>query len=195
MDLQYTYIATSLILLIFACFPYFRDIFAWKTKPHVYTWLIWSLTQWIWTAGIFYWWGWIWWIYLSVSTILVFTIFIASFFRWEKNITLHDTIVLLVALMAIWIWVFLDHPLLSVLLVSAIDVIWYIPTFRKSYSKPYSETASTWATFTIANIFSMLALSEYNLLTMSYLVAISFMNIVLLIFIIARRSNLKILSK
>jgi hypothetical protein len=36
-------IATVLTFLGFI--PYFRDIFNRKTKPHLYTWLIWLITQ------------------------------------------------------------------------------------------------------------------------------------------------------
>jgi hypothetical protein len=59
----------------------------------------------------------------------------------------------------------LDKPILSITMVTAIDVLGYIPTFRKSYIEPWSETQIIWFLFTISNILAILSLSQYNLLT------------------------------
>jgi predicted nucleotidyltransferase len=80
-------------------------------------------------------------------------------------------------------------------LVSAIDVFGYIPTFRKSYKDPWSETLATWVLFAMADIFSILALSKYNFLTVTYLATITVVNISFFIFCTSRRRFSKKIDK
>lgn len=182
----FTIIATA--VGVFAFFPYLRDIFLLKTKPHVYTWLIWSITQGTAVFGIWYGggsWGAL---NLTVGTIFVIIVFLFSLKHGTKNITKSDTAILIVAFCAILVWWLLDQPLISVIMVSVIDIIGYIPSFRKSYQEPWSETLVSWALFSVSNIFAILALSEYNLLTTTYLVAITLANISLFTFCFLRRT-------
>jgi|GEM_PF-6810987 hypothetical protein len=72
-------------------------------------------------------------------------------------------------------------------MVSAIDVIGSIPSFRKSYQEPWSETLVAWVLFLVANILIVAALEEYNLLTVTYLVVISLANIALFLICFFRR--------
>jgi hypothetical protein len=171
-----------------AFLPYLRDIISRKTKPHVYTWLIWAITQGTATVGIYYggggWGG----LELTIGTLFVIAIFLFSLKYGTKNITKADTIILIIVLIAILLWWQLKQPLLSVLMVSAIDVFGYMPTFRKSYQNPWSETLTSWILFAMSDIFSILALSSYNLLTVTYLISIATANIALFLFCILRRS-------
>ena len=185
-------IFTSLasILGIIAFLPYLRDTLLKKTKPHVFTWLIWSITQSTAIAGIWYGGGGIGAIALTIGTILVITIFFLSFRQGEKNITQSDTVVLLLALLAIAVWWFLKSPLLSILMVTAIDVSGFIPTFRKSFNNPQSETLSTWLMFATSNICAIIALESYNLLTITYVTALAIAESVLVIFLLIRRKTI-----
>ena len=180
-----TIIAT--VIGIVAFLPYFRDIFLLKTKPHAYTWLIWSITQSTAVFGIWYGggsWGAL---NLTVGTIFVIVIFLFSLKYGTKNITKSDTVILIAALCAILVWWFLDQPFISVIMVSAIDVIGYVPSFRKTYFEPWSETTVSWFLFALSNVFAMLALSEYNFLTMTYFIAITLANISLFAICFLRR--------
>lgn len=170
-----------------AFLPYFRDIFLKKTKPHAYTWLIWTITQSTALAGLWYGkggWGVL---PLLIGTFLVFFVFLLSFKYGTRNITKGDTLVLIAALLAIVVWWQLHSPLLAVLMVSAIDVLGYLPSFRKTFKEPWTETASSWAIFSLSNIFTMFALKEYNFLTLTYLLSITSANIILLIICLMRR--------
>ena len=188
MDIKIIFTIVATAIGIAAFFPYLRDIFLLKTKPHAYTWLIWSITQGTAVFGIWYGggsWGAL---NLTVGTIFVIIIFLFSLKYGTKNITKSDTAILIAAFCAILVWWLLDQPFISVIMVSVIDVIGYIPSFRKSYHEPWSETLASWITFSASNIFAMLALNEYNFLTTTYLVAITFANISLFVFCFLRRS-------
>jgi len=125
---------------------------------------------------------------LTAGTLLVAGVFFFSLRYGTKNITRSDTIILITAFLAIIVWWQLHQPLLAVLMVSVIDLLGYIPSFRKSYKEPWSETLISWAAFVASDIFALLALSKYNLLTMTYIISIIIANFGLFIFCLFRRS-------
>lgn len=177
----------SIILCVSAFIPYIRDIILKRTKPHAYTWLLWTITQSIAVAGLWYGGGNLGSIELTIGTILVFFVFLFSLKHGTKDITLSDTLVLIIALLAILVWWQLNNPVLAVFLVSVIDTFAAIPTYRKSWREPWSETALSWALFSAGNIFAILALSSYNFLTLTYLITITVSNLLVLSICLIRR--------
>ncbi len=187
MDTKIILTVIATVIGVAAFFPYLRDTFSLKTKPHAYTWLIWAITQGTAVLGIWYGGGGWGALNLTVGTLFVIAVFLFSLNYGTKNITKTDTAILIAALSAILVWWQLDQPLISVIMVSAIDVIGYIPSFRKSYQEPWSETLVSWMLFSVSNIFAILALKEYNLLTVTYLTAITSANIALFLVCYFRR--------
>ncbi len=179
-ELKIVFASIAGVLELVAFYPYFRDIFLKKTQPHIYTWLIWALTQGTATAALLYGGGgWKGATGLAAGTSLIVVIFFLSFRYGTKNITKSDTLTLVAALSALLIWWGLHSPLLAVLMVTAIDISGYIPTFRKSWEEPWSETVETWLIWCVGNVFCILALNEYNPLTLTYLVTITAANLIL----------------
>ncbi|MCK5085579.1 hypothetical protein KAK05_02610, partial [Candidatus Parcubacteria bacterium] len=86
-------IAASLVVI--AYIPYFKDIFARKTKPHLFTWLIWGITQGTAIAALLHGGGKFGSISLIVGAILVFVVFLLSFKYGTKDITTSDKFVLI----------------------------------------------------------------------------------------------------
>lgn len=170
-----------------AFLPYVFDIFKLKTKPHAFTWLIWALTQGTATYAIFYGGGGIGGLELLIGTILIALVFLFSLKYGTKDITKTDGLILFVCLLSILVWWQLKQPVLSVIMVSAIDVAGYIPTFRKSYKNPWSETVATWLLFVVSDFFAILALNKYNFLTVTYLATILITNASLFLLCISRR--------
>ena len=187
MDLKIIFTVIATIIGTVAFLPYLRDTLSLKTKPHIYTWLIWAITQGTAVVGIWYGGGGWGALNLTVGVLLVLIVLFFSLKYGTKNITKSDTIILIAALAAILVWWQLDQPILAVVMVSVIDVLGYIPSFRKSYAEPWSETMIAWVGFSVSNTFAILALSEYNFLTMTYLIAITLANIVLTLFCVYRR--------
>lgn len=158
----------AIALTIYSYFPYIRDILLQKTQPHLYTWLVWMLTVGTAAAGIWQGGGNYATFILLVDVIFVAIIFLFSFKYGTKNITRSDTIALVVALAAIVIWWKMESPLLAVLMVAVIDGLGYIPTFRKSFEDPWSETLSFWALMAISNILAIISIADYNLQTIIF---------------------------
>ena len=168
-------------------FPYVRDIFLLKTKPHSYSWLVWALLQ---ASAVF--------VMLAggagvgvasfaLSALLCAFIFILSLWFGTKNITAFDTVCLIGAIGALIFWFFLEEALLSVLTIAAVDFIAYLPTVRKSYAEPWTETPSLYLLGTISCIFSVFALEAVNFITSFYLFVILSANLALAALILIRR--------
>ncbi len=187
MDYKVILALISTILGLICFIPYFRDIFQRKTKPHAYTWFIWTITQGTAVAGIFHGGGGIGALGFVFGTLSGFAVFLISLKYGTKNITKIDTAVLVVALFAIFVWWKLHDPVAAVILISAIDGLGYLPSIRKSFHEPWSETVITWIGFIIANTIALLALREYNLLTVCYIITITIANALLAFMCIVRR--------
>ena len=179
------------LLTIVGYIPYLRDIFAKKTKPHLYTWLIWGITQGTATVALIYGGGKFGSFGLIIGTILVLIVFLLSFKYGTKDITKKDTITLILALFAILIWWQLDNPLIAVFLISVIDAIGYIPTIRKSFKDPWSETISFWIIMAIVDLLALLANNQYNFLTTTYLATLFILNIVVILVCFSRKRIIK----
>jgi hypothetical protein len=66
-----------------------------------------------------------------------------------------------------------------------------LPTIRKSWSKPYSETLFTWEMGAVRNFLGLLALASYSPLTWLYPVTNLFINIIVSSILIVRRRQIK----
>ncbi len=178
LEIKNIFSVVAAILGVVGFLPYLRDVYRGITKPHVYTWFVWLITQSIAIAAAFRGGGGLI-LNLAVGLFFMFIIFLLSFKKGTKNITKSDTVVLVSALVAIVVYFQLDKPLLAVIMVSLIDFLGYIPTFRKTFEEPWSETVGTWAVFVVSNILAIVALQEYNFLTVTYLVTITTANAII----------------
>ena len=186
-DLKFIIAIIASLLSFIGFIPYVRDIFKKKTKPHLYTWLIWGITQGTAAVALLYGGGKFGSISLIVGIVFVSIICLLSFKYGTKDITTSDKIVLVLALLAIVIWWQLDNPLIAVLMVSAIDGAGYIPTIRKSFKNPWSETLSFWVIMAAVDLLSLVANAEYNFLTVAYLTTLSVANVAVVFVCFFRR--------
>jgi hypothetical protein len=160
---------TATALTFIAYIPYYRDILRGKTHPHIYSWSLWFLLtilivaqQIAGGAG-----------YAALVTLaaglLCIGVIILSLKDGKKEITRSDTIVAALSLLAIVLWVVVSQPILSVFLAVAADIFAFIPTIRKSWSKPYSETLSLYATNSLRFGLAILAVKHYSVLSTLWL--------------------------
>ncbi len=181
----------SVGLAIFALTPYVWSVLRGRTKPHLFTWIIWTiltgiafLLQYTEGAGAGAWSG-------FVSTLFCIVILIASFKYGEKNITRSDWIVFLAALAAIPIWLLTKNAALAAVWVTAIDAAGYIPTMRKSWIKPYEEMVTTHALSLIKHLCVLLAVQNVHFATIFYSWGMVVMNGLLVAMLVFRRRMVK----
>lgn len=174
----------AIILTFVGYTPYFRDLLQKKIRPHIFSWFIWALVTSIIFAlqisagaglGSF--------VTLAVA-IISFCIFVLGFKEGNKNIKKIDVIFLVLALAAIPLWLIVKQPVLSIILLSSIDMLGFVPTVRKSWNDPYSETLSLYTITTFRHALSILALEHYNIVTLlfpsTWVIANAFFSVVLI---------------
>jgi hypothetical protein len=167
-DSKLIFSVVAFVVTFIAYFFYVKDIFLHKTKPHTYTWWIWIITTSIAALGIWEGGGKFGLFGILATLIAIVFISILSIRYGTKDVTRLDSFILVLALFSVFVWWKLDELWLSVVMVSMIDILAYIPTYRKSFKCPCQETVIFWIGLAMANLFTFLALSEYNLLTVLY---------------------------
>lgn len=162
-----TVVAT--IIALVAYIPYLIDMFRGKNKPHLYTWIsIFLITavvayiQVIGGAGI----G-------AIPTILgvvIDGIILFYCFRFgTKDVIFMDKICLAISLVGIVAYAVLyDQPVIALAIVTVAEIVSFIPTFRKTRNDPYSESLPSYYLLMVKLILILVALEQYNLLTVSY---------------------------
>lgn len=178
------------IVTVSAYFPYVYEILKRRTTPHAYTWLIWGIT--VGTAGAAAFYGGAGWgAYPTlIGAVLVFAVFLLSLKYGSRNITLSDRVVLTLALLAILVWWQLESPLLAVLMVTGIDAFGYIPTLRKLWEEPWSESLTAWGLYIAAPVLVILSLEQYNVLTVTYTAMTIIVNTGLVSMSLVRRQSI-----
>ncbi len=174
----------TIILSIVGHVPYIIDTVRGKTKPHIFTWIIWSiitllafLGQWSKGGGAGSW-G------TGITGVMAICITLFAIKKGVKDITLSDKVFFVGALLAIIPWYLTKDPTISVIIAAIIDVSAFIPTIRKTIKHPKSETFATYSLNIIRHILSIIALERYNLATVFYPVYLLCMNLIITTIII-----------
>lgn len=175
-------------------FPYIKDVLARKTTPHIYSWLIWAILQTmatiailktnsLWSAS-----G------VAMLGLVSIIVFLLSFKYGTKNITLFDTLCLLGALIAITFWIFAHNVTLSMILITIIDFMAFLPTYRKGYEEPHSETIFLYICSAFSNLFSLLSITRYSIESSLYVASLVIANVIFVAIVLTRRNTLKNMS-
>lgn len=187
MEIKLIFSIIWIVLLIIAFGHYYYSIFKWETKPHVYTWLLFSLLL---TTTFFIQSSHGWWLgtyILLADSIACIITFIIALFYGSKNITLLDTLFLVWWIIAIIMWLIFDQPVISTILIILIDFIALLPTYRKCWSEPYEETVVIYFISGLIFLSSFIAIENYSFLTVWHQIAVITFDWGLALYIIIRR--------
>ena len=191
MDYKLVFWIVSVLLTIYGYYSYIKSIFDWKTKPSVISWLIWSIS----TSVVFVWqliWEWWYWVLWSWAiAFFVIFIFLLSLKYWDKNYWKIDMFILIISILSLLLWYFTNTPLYSVILLVFIDWLGFIPTFIKTYKKPFSEDLAIYFITGLIYLFWFIALENYNLLTILWPIIIGWINFVFVFFVLFLRKMKK----
>ncbi|MBI1862855.1 hypothetical protein HYS00_01905 [Candidatus Microgenomates bacterium] len=181
----------AVVISLISLLPYISDIVRNKTKPHLYTWLVWTpltflafFAQWSDNAGPGSW-------TTGVTAVICLVILVLAFSRGTKDITKSDTYCLVGAFIALGLWFFIKNPTASIILVTLIDILGFVPTLRKTYHKPHEETLVTYELNFAKHALSIGALSRLSILTALYPAAVAVANGVMVAVMIVRRRQTK----
>ncbi|AOK53158.1 hypothetical protein WT15_19585 [Burkholderia stagnalis] len=153
---------------LLAAIPYGLAIFRRAVRPHLFTWLIWSVVtaiaaagQWAAGAGPSAW-------CTAAIAATCFLTFVASIFRGERGWTLSDWVFLGAALSAIPVWVLTKDPTASICLVTLIELAGLGPTVRKTFRDPWSESLVYFALCVVKYALAVLALRTWSVAVALY---------------------------
>lgn len=161
--------AVAIALTFIAFVPYIRSITSGKTKPHVFSWVIWGsvtfvvfLAQLADKGGVGAW-------PIGVSGIItIYVAFMAYIKKSDRSITRTDWLFFISAMFALPLWYFTSDPLWAVVILTTVDVAGFGPTFRKAYEHPFSERLLFFVLVAMRNFISIAALEHYSLTTVLF---------------------------
>jgi hypothetical protein len=179
----------SIIIAAISYFYYISDIFKGKTKPHAYSWLIWSVivgigffSQYLYGGGSGSW-------VLGFGALMSLAIFFLALSKGEKDITISDKFSFVSAGIAILLWQNTNNPVSTIILLIIIEIFAFYPTFRKSYYKPGEETLITYFLGGSQFLIALFALQAYSVETYLYTSVLVLLNYGFVIFVIIRKGN------
>ncbi len=175
------------ILIIANHLNYIRTILSHRTKPHFFSWLIWTITQCTAATAVIVGGGGLAGFAIFMAATLVGTIALLSLKYGTKNIRKRDGVMFLTALVAIFVWWQLDHPYIAIILISVVDIIGYLLTLLKINHDHHSEPLTYWSFDLVTYVLLVAALAEYNFLTSAYLFTMCAMSVITVSFLSYRR--------
>lgn len=161
--------AAALVLTFVIFVPYIRSIRGGRTRPHLFSWIIWGLgtfviflAQLAGGGGIGAW-------PIGVSGLITFYVaWLAWTHRADTTVTRSDWMFFLAALAAIPAWVFTADPLWAVVILTTVDTAGFGPTFRSAWVSPHSERIGFYALAAVRNLLVVLALEHYSVTTVLF---------------------------
>jgi hypothetical protein len=172
--------------------PYILSVLKGRTKPHVFSWVIWGVAtvivffaQLADGGGVGAW---------SIGLSGVLTLYIAYLAYQRRNelwITRSDWVYFILALLSIPVWYFTDDPFWAVAILTTIDTLGFLPTFRKAYDKPFEEQLFLYVVMTVRNLVSIPALEHYSWTTVLFPATLSVTCAVFIVMVAARRFKAK----
>lgn len=194
MELDYKIIIwiLTVVTVFYGYGKYIIDTINGKTKPHVYSWIVFTILASIsfliqYNDGA---WPWAW--ALWSSTITTFIIAILAFFYGTRNITTSDTISFVFALLSIIVYVTISEPIYALVFVILITIGAFYPTFRKTYYAPWEETLIAYILAGSRTFVSLFAIYHFSVLTVAYPVTLVLINLSFVILVLVRKKQLGI---
>ncbi len=171
------------ILAIAGNLPYIRDAFTRRVKPHPFTWLVWTIVSAIVLFGQIVEGAGIGALPAAVAGAFTTIIFLFSLQYGFKYVKKSDKYFLIAALLGIIPWLIFDNPTISVIIAVTIDVIAFMPTLRKTYLQPETETPVLYGSNVLRHILTLFSLQAYNIATTLHSIAMIITNSIMVLLI------------
>lgn len=179
-------IAIALALIGFV--PYIALIIRGKVKPHVFSWVIWGITTTVvffaqldadggvgaWPIGL-----------SGFVTILI--AILAYLKRGDSTITRADWGFLIAALASLPLWYMTSDPLWTVIILTAIDMIGFGPTYRKVYLRPFEDSRMFFLIMILRSVCAIVALEAYSVTTVLFPLSLALGFLIVLVILQYRR--------
>jgi hypothetical protein len=156
----------AVVVSIMAFVPYIQGIIKGHLRPHVFSWVIWTLTtsivffaQMADGAGVGAW---------PIGFSAVLALLIASLAYRHRGVVVvarSDWIFFSLALSALPVWALTSNPMWAVIILTSVDMLGFAPTWRKTYLAPHSESVVFFGLTALRCLLIVLALEHYSIAT------------------------------
>lgn len=184
--------AIAIAITFIAFIPYILSIHQGKTKPHAFSWIIWASVTFIvflatltdkggagaWPIGV-------------SGLITLYVAFLAYTKKSNRMISNIDWLFFILAMTSLPLWYFTSNPLWSVIILTTVDLLGFVPTFRKSYNQPYEEQLTFFNLMASRNIIVIVALENYSITTLLFPATTAIACILFVLMVIIRRTKIK----
>ncbi len=178
----------AILLTLIGFLPYIVSIRRGRTKPHVFSWIIWGSTTFVvflaqladrggagaWPIGV-------------SGLITLYIAWLAWLHKSDLQITRSDRWFFAAAMSALPLWYLTDDPLYAVLILTTVDLTGFVPTLRKAYAFPRQEHLTFFAIMAARNAVAVTALEHYSLTTVLFPAATGLACVALILTVRVRR--------
>jgi hypothetical protein len=180
--------AIAIGLTIIAYYPYIRSIIQGKTKPHVFSWVIWGTSTCIvFLAQLADKGGTGAWVIGFSGIISIYVAFLSYIQRSDSSITRIDRLFFIMAMITLPIWYLTSDPLWAVVILTTVDILGFAPTFRRSYIRPFEEQLMFYVVMALRNLVVVSALKNYSLTTVLFPATIALACLIFSLMVVYRR--------
>jgi hypothetical protein len=166
MTLPHALVLLGILISILGYYAYIRDTLRGETKPNRVSWLMWSIAPLVATGAALSAGGDPW------STVSIFLmgflpllVLVSSFFqkKSEWKLGLFDALCGIFSMIALAFWLGVDSPKIALLFAAIGDFFAYIPTIKKAWTHPETETGFTYSTGIITIVLILFSVPEWTI--------------------------------
>lgn len=183
-------VVISALISVAGSAAYIRDTLAGRTKPNRLSWAMWAIAPLIGTGAA---------LYANADPWTTVRIFLAgfipllvvffSFFNrksyWKLGV--FDFICGALSLVALAAWLIADSPRIAILLAAAGDGFAALPTIKKAWINPETETGLTYIASLVSVILVLPSITIWNIENASFQIYLLVVNTILIISVYRRR--------
>jgi len=185
------FLILSAVITIGSVLPYVRDILKGTTKPNIVSWITWTLLTGIATAAEIAAHEYVTAIFTGAAVLETAIIVVLGLRHGYVKYTTFDVVCQIAAIVGILLWQLFNSPAIGVVGAVLIDFVGALPTIRHSWKAPGEETWPTYALAALGGALAIIALTDYNWISLPYAVYIIFINIILSFIIILRNKTMR----
>lgn len=182
-----TFALLAALLAIAGNLPYVWQIVRGSVRPHPYTWFVWTIVSGTVLFGMLAKGAGVGALPVAVAELFTIIIFLFSLKYGFRGITRTDTYFLVAALAGLIPWALTKDPTLSVVVAVGIDLIAFVPTLRKTWAQPSSETPVLYGANVLRHALGLLSLEAYNIATTLHSLAMIIVNTTMVSLILGRK--------
>ncbi len=193
MEKELIFAVISTLIYLIGAIPLWRDILKWRTIPHFFTYIVWLILVGfnlfvLISNGEFM---------AAIPTMLMTGSLLFGcvyWLKWFKKISINwfDYLCLVLSVLLIFYWIMSQNILQTVIFTAVIDLIAFLPTFKKWWLQPWTESILIYFMSAVGQVFTLLALSWFqNTENMIFWWYLFFANLVFFFMVAFRRYFLK----